>query len=72
LTNCNYTYKNLWARFQADIQQKGVAVILDISKQRYSELENNNDRPHIRTIEILNALNYTEETARKFLDAIPQ
>ena len=53
------------------MQQKNVAQILGISPQRYSVLENNVNRPTKRTREILRALEFTELTARNFLDSIP-
>lgn len=54
-----------------NMQQKNVAQILGISPQRYSVLENNVNRPTKRTREILRALEFTELTARNFLDSIP-
>ena len=55
-----------------NMQQKNVASKLKISPQRYSVLENNDDRPIERTNEILRAIGFTEATARKFLDSIPR
>lgn len=67
-----FTADEIWLLRQSrGMKQKEVARKMNISIQRYSELKNNNNRPDNRTIEILAALNYTPETARKFLDNIP-
>jgi len=53
------------------VKQKTIAAKMNISIQRYSELENNEDRPEKRTIEILTTLGYTIESALKLLESIP-
>ena len=58
-------------RQSRDLQQKAVANILRISTQRYSVLENDDNRPDCRTMEILTALKYSPESAKKFLSSIP-
>ena len=58
-------------RNSRNLKQKEVARKMNISAQRYSELKSNEERPESRTLEILAALNYTAEAARKFLDTIP-
>ena len=52
------------------MQQKDVARRMGISTQRYSILENNENRPLERTNEILRSLSFTESSARTFLDSI--
>ena len=52
-------------------KQEYMALKMGITKQRYSKLERNDNRPIERTLEILSALGYTEEMAKKFLDKIP-
>lgn len=44
---------------------------MGITKQRYSELENQKALRQERICEILKVLGYTMETARKYLDNIP-
>lgn len=53
------------------LKQRIIARKMNISKQRYSELENHNNLRPERLNEILKALGYTLETARKYLDSIP-
>lgn len=57
-------------RHARGIKQKEIARRLKVSVQRYSDLENNEDRPPNRTIEILTALGYSMEDASKVLEAI--
>jgi len=54
------------------MRQRDVAKRMKISTQRYSVLENNDNRPEERTCEILKALNITESMARDFLNTIPR
>lgn len=58
-------------RHSRQIKQEEVARKMGITKQRYSELENNKKIPQKRITEILKVLGYDHETARKFLDNIP-
>lgn len=52
--------------------QKEVAARMEnISKQRYSELENHGALQPATLERILKALGFTFETAKKFLDALP-
>jgi transcriptional regulator with XRE-family HTH domain len=68
-----FTAKELrMLRQSRNMQQKNVACKMKISLQRYSILENDDDRPVKRTIEILQILDFNERTAREFLDLIPQ
>lgn len=53
------------------MQQKNVAQIMGISRQRYSILENNANRPTKRTSEIRRPLGFTEVIVRNFLNSIP-
>jgi len=52
------------------MKQKIIAAKMKISIQRYSELENNENRPQIRTVEILAVLGYTIESASRLLESI--
>jgi len=52
------------------IKQKDAAIQMRISVKSYSELENNDDRPQIRTIQILITLGYTVESASKILKSV--
>lgn len=52
--------------------QKEVAARMEnISKQRYSELENHGDLQPATLERILKASGFTFESAKKFLDALP-
>jgi transcriptional regulator with XRE-family HTH domain len=53
------------------MKQPELAKKMNISTQRFSQLENNDDLTSERINEILAALGYTKETARKYLDSIP-
>ncbi|MBN8853716.1 MAG: hypothetical protein J0H07_17795 [Sphingobacteriales bacterium] len=44
---------------------------MNITKQRYSKLENHSNLSPERVSEILMILGYTYESARKYLDSIP-
>jgi len=58
-------------RHSRQMKQAEVAGKMNIKKQRYSQLENNDKRPVERTIQIVKILGYTPESARKYLDNIP-
>ncbi|OQY93582.1 MAG: hypothetical protein B6D37_10835 [Sphingobacteriales bacterium UTBCD1] len=58
-------------RASRQMKQSEVAQKLEITKQRYSELENCNHLRKERLDEILKALGYTLETARRYLNSIP-
>jgi transcriptional regulator with XRE-family HTH domain len=58
-------------RLFRNLPQKAVAYKMGISIQRYSELENNQNRSETKTMEILAALGYTIEVAIKILEAFP-
>ncbi len=68
----NFTSDNLrLLRHSRGLKQKQAAKKMGISTQRYSELENNDNRPETRTIEILAILGYTIDAALKFLESVP-
>ena len=52
------------------MKQKEVAQKMKISSQRYSILENSEHLSYERTIEILAALDFTEEAARVLLNSV--
>lgn len=58
-------------RHSRHIKQEQIARKMNIKKQRYSQLENNENLRQERMIEILRILGFTMETARKYLDSIP-
>ena len=58
-------------RASRQIKQHFMAAKMGITKQRYSELENNPNLKEDRSNEILKVLGYTQESARKYLDSIP-
>jgi transcriptional regulator with XRE-family HTH domain len=51
--------------------QKEVAAKMDISTERYCQLENHGNLQPPALERILKALNFTFESAKKFLDALP-
>jgi len=58
-------------RMSRQLKQEFVGAKMGITKQRYSELENNSNLKEGRLQEILKVLGYTDESARKYLDSIP-
>lgn len=58
-------------RQSRQMKQEEVACKMNITKQRYSELENHKSLRPERVEEILKILGYTPETAVKYLESIP-
>lgn len=58
-------------RHSRQIKQEDIARKMNITKQRYSELENHQSLRRERIDEIIKNLGYTIESARKYLDSIP-
>jgi transcriptional regulator with XRE-family HTH domain len=58
-------------RMTRQIKQETIAKKMNITKQRYSELENNGNLRLERITEILTILGYTIEDAKKYLESIP-
>ncbi len=58
-------------RLTRQIKQETIAKKMNITKQRYSKLENHSNLSPERVSEILMILGYTYESARKYLDSIP-
>jgi transcriptional regulator with XRE-family HTH domain len=58
-------------RLFRNLPQKAVAYKMGISIQRYSELEKNEKRSDIKTIEILAVLGYTLDAAIEILQSVP-
>ena len=58
-------------RLSRDLKQEVIGKFMGISKQRYSQLENNPKIRMERILEILKILEYTPESAKKYLAAIP-
>ena len=58
-------------RLSRQIKQEFIAKKMNITKQRYSNLENHKNLREERVSEILAILGYTRETARNYLDNIP-
>ena len=54
------------------MKQQTMGSMMGITKQRYSELENNPNVKEERINEILEVLGYTQESARQFLNSIPE
>lgn len=59
-------------RLSRQIKQQIIALKMGITKQRYSDLENNPKLRDERLEEILSILGYSKESARKYLDSIPE
>ncbi len=58
-------------RLSRDLKQESMGKLMGISKQRYSQLENNPNIKIERVNEILKTLEYTPDTAKTYLAAIP-
>jgi transcriptional regulator with XRE-family HTH domain len=58
-------------RTSRQIKQETIAKCMNITKQRYSELEKKGNLRAERLNEILTILGYTPETAQKYLQSIP-
>ncbi len=58
-------------RLSRDLKQEVIGKFMGISKQRYSQLENDPNIRIERINEILRILGYTPETAINYLKAIP-
>ena len=58
-------------RVTRQMKQETIAKKMNISKQRYSKLENHGNLRPERVEEILMVLGYTVESAKKYLDSIP-
>lgn len=58
-------------RASRNMKQSEVAKKMDISPQRYSDLENQSDLKQGSINRILKVLGYTMESARRYLDNIP-
>jgi transcriptional regulator with XRE-family HTH domain len=58
-------------RITRQMKQETIAKKMNITKQRYSKLENHGHLRPERVEEILMILGYTYESAKKYLDSIP-
>jgi transcriptional regulator with XRE-family HTH domain len=65
------SYEIRLLRMSRQMKQEAIAQKMCITKQRYSELENHQNLRAERVAEILKALGYTFETAKKYLESIP-
>jgi len=59
-------------RLSRQLKQQTIGLKMGITKQRYSHLENNPNLKEERIDEILRILGYSPNSARKYLDSIPE
>ena len=58
-------------RQSRQMKQEEIASKMQITKQRYSQLENHKSLSIERVIQILATLGYTVETAEIYIDSVP-